>query len=358
MPPVGYHVRPGRGEVLGGARVVHRERAPRWRDHRLKALKRCGYLEVRAVQVGDRSLLQVLHPLPELFHPFDGPFGVGIEHDLRRLHPLARRDLLCRRFHLCADTVDLVPAPGICLAQVQFAAVVGTRVAGVPLLADGVVLGRARQVLLPQEAAEGAVALGRGAGGVVEVASQPPGEPIAGAPHELIEEAATPVAGPRLALLQAGLHLPLGRRSTRFETGFERRAIARERLWQTRQPPGDGRPVGFALGGHQVERAADALHRRGQHVHAREVVARLVQLRVDGECFAHHLAQDAVAFGFEGRRLQVRERVPREPVAQLEALDRVVRQFVLVPGDTEVGGGDGIERGQRFDVRVSKVGDC
>ena len=82
-----------------------------------------------------------------------------------------------------------------------------------------------------------------------------------------------------------------------------------------------------------------------------------MQLRVDGEGVAHHLAQDAVALRFERQRLELRERVPREPVARLEPFDRVVGQLVIVAGDAQVRGGNGVERGQRLDVRVPKIGD-
>ena len=254
---------------------------------------------MRPVQLGDRSFLQILHPLPERLDALDGALGICVEHGLGRFDAFAGRDLLRRRLHLRVDTVDLVPAPGVGLAQVQIAAVPGTRVADVPLLPDRVALGGTGQVVLAEEAAESAVALVRSGGGGAKVAPQPLGEVTAGPTHEPAEEPAARAARPRLTLLEAGFHLPPGSGASHFETRFERRAVPREGVGQAAQASRDRRPVGFALGRHQVEHAPDALHRRGQHVHPRQIVARVVQLRVDRQRFAHDLAQNTVALGFE-----------------------------------------------------------
>src|SRR6476620_10964860 len=66
-------------EVCARARVIHRGRAARRRDHGLAATKRWCDVEVGAVELADGAIDEVLVPLPEFFDPDDGARGVVVE---------------------------------------------------------------------------------------------------------------------------------------------------------------------------------------------------------------------------------------------------------------------------------------
>ena len=74
----------GPAEVLGRARVVHRGRAARGRDHRLDLPDRRGDVEVHAVELDDGRVEQVLQPRAERVDTLDRAVGIGARGASRR----------------------------------------------------------------------------------------------------------------------------------------------------------------------------------------------------------------------------------------------------------------------------------
>src|SRR4029078_10691674 len=83
---------PWPAEVLAGAGGENRQRAAGRRDHGFDFLKGLGDLEVDAVQLRDRAVLRLLHPLTELFDSVDGPRRVRLEALLGLLDRSPRQD--------------------------------------------------------------------------------------------------------------------------------------------------------------------------------------------------------------------------------------------------------------------------
>src|SRR5262245_538225 len=66
-------------EVLARSRVVLRGRATGRRDHRLATVQRLGDVEVRAVEVRDRGVDELLVPVLERVDAVDRPVRVDVE---------------------------------------------------------------------------------------------------------------------------------------------------------------------------------------------------------------------------------------------------------------------------------------
>ena len=151
----------GSREVLGRAGVVHRGGAAGRRDHRLHPLHGLGDVEVRAVELGDGGVEQLLVPPPELVDALDGAVRVGLEVLDHLVDGGAGEDPLRDRTHRVLDPVELLPAPGVRLVEVEVDAVEVARVQRVALASDRVVLGGVRRVLLDEVAAHRRVRRGR-----------------------------------------------------------------------------------------------------------------------------------------------------------------------------------------------------
>ncbi|MCZ7576174.1 MAG: hypothetical protein M5U18_03625 [Dehalococcoidia bacterium] len=80
-----------------------------------------------AVQLGDRPVLEVLHPLAELLDTVDRVGGVRLEELLGLFDGRTGQDAGTGCAHLLFDPVEFVPAPPVGLLQVQFDAVVDPR---------------------------------------------------------------------------------------------------------------------------------------------------------------------------------------------------------------------------------------
>ena len=137
-------------EVLRRARVVHRRRAARRRDHRLHPADRLRDVEVHAVQLDDGRIEEVLEPFTELVDTVDHTCRVALEVLDHGVDGLTGQDPLRDGAHRVLDAVQLRPTPLVRLGQVEVDPVEHRGPPRVALRADGVSRAGVRQVLLDE----------------------------------------------------------------------------------------------------------------------------------------------------------------------------------------------------------------
>ena len=103
---------------------------------------------------------------------------------------------------------------------------------------------------------------------------------------------------------------------------------------------------------HEVEAAADPLHRAADDAQRAQLLAGVVQRDGELEPFAHHVGGDAVAIVGYGCLRERAQRVAIELVARRARVGGEVGELVLVARDAGVGGLDRIERGVRQHVAI------
>ena len=133
---------PRPAEVRRRCRVVHRRRGARGRLPALDAVERLGDVEVRAVEIGDGPIGELLEVREQVVDALDAARGVVAEHRHRAIETGAGIDPLGGHGHLGLDAVQLVPAPGVDLLGVAVHAEPPPDADGVELAADRVGLGR------------------------------------------------------------------------------------------------------------------------------------------------------------------------------------------------------------------------
>ena len=351
----------GPAEVLRRSRVVHRSRAAGRSDHRLDPLDRVGDVEVRAVELGDRRVEQVLQPLAELVDAFDGAVGIGFEmvdHDIERL---AGQDALGHLAHRVLDAVELVPTPHVRLGQVELHPVEHACEQPVALGADRVAFGGVRHVLVGEESAERGVRLGGACCSVDERVAQRLVLDAAGveAVDQREEERATLAVdtAPRLCLARALDGLAPGRHEPLAHALGEAQLVRLEAFGHEPHPSGDHVPVRLGVRRHHVEAHTDGLDRAGDDVQLAEVLAGVVELDAGLERLAQHVGGHPIAVALRLRRRQRPQRRPVVLVALLVAVGREVRHLVVVTGQAFEGGGHRVEGREPVNEPVGQVVD-
>src|SRR5579859_3690403 len=139
------------GEVLARARVVHRGRAARWRDHGLAPAQWRRDVEVGAVELGDGPVDELLIPTLERVDTFDGARRVMVEVIGDRRDALSGQYPLGYCAHALLDAVQLFPTPRVGLVEIELDAAVDAGEQRVAVAADGITRIGPGRVLVAQE---------------------------------------------------------------------------------------------------------------------------------------------------------------------------------------------------------------
>ena len=115
---------------------------------------------MHAVELGDRAIEERLQPPAELVDTFDRPRRIVLQVLDDFVERRAGQDPLRDLCHHLLESVQLVPAPGVGVVEVEIDAVERARPERIALTTDGVALCSVWQVLLYEEPAEGRVRLG------------------------------------------------------------------------------------------------------------------------------------------------------------------------------------------------------
>ena len=253
--------------------------------------------------------------------------------------------------HQVREPLELGPAPGVGLVEVDPGAEeVATR-QGVDLAAHALTVRALRLELVAEEEAEGGRCGARCGGEAAQL--------VAVAALEALDEAEVEVArvtglpGPAAHLLG---HLGVLARGDDV-------ALARLVGQGDAQPlerGGDGGEAGrdrrhglLALGGHEVEDAADLVQRAPEHRDARAVDAGLLELDLEPGAFEEGVAGSGLAVVDGDGRLDRRHRRAGQCLAGVEPGRRVVGHLVLVAGHPDRGGGQRVEGAEVVDVGVA-----
>jgi hypothetical protein len=218
---------------------------------------------VRPGQLLDGPVGQRLHPVAEGLLALDEPAGVLVEHPGRLRDRATGHEAVGDVQHLRLDAVELLPAPGVGLLEVDPGAHEVPRGQLVAVPPDGVALPPERQQLLGQEPAEAGDRLGRLGRMPLELGPQ---RTVGRGVDECREDArCRRLAGPpadlggHLGVLPARRDQP---EACRLEQGA---AVAGERLRDRREPRVDGAPPLLGGGVHEIEAAAQVVEPTGDH---------------------------------------------------------------------------------------------
>ncbi len=345
----------GPGEVLRGARVVHRRRATGGCDHGLDPPHRRGDVEVGAVEVGDGRVHQLLQPVAQGVLAVDHEVALGLEPGDGLVDRRTRSDAGALGDHVGLDPSELVPPPLVGLGQVHLGPEEPARQHRVAVGSHRVGLGGGGGVGHAQVLGEVAVGHRRRHRGLVEVGAQGRAhalDAVGAAGQRLEERGLLPVAAPHRGLFGRFERLPAGGHDAAGPALLVGLAQPSEGGRHRLHPPGRDLPVRDGLVGHHVEHVAHGLHRAGQVVDLAERLVRVDQ----GQARAQPLGQVGrgqlvvAAPALERRQLDQCLAVERSPL--VDALDREVGHAVVVPDHAQRRGQDGIERGGLVDVAV------
>ena len=300
-----------------------------------------------------RSARSCIH-VAERLAAVDHAGRVGVEVGDRGVDAGAGEDPLGGGVHQVGQPLQLGPAPGVGLVEVDLGAEEVAARERVDLAADPLALRALRLELVAEEQPE---RRGGGARGTRQRLAARRGRRPAGGrrgrgrsrpPRRSARSSGAPARPPRRT---AGPR-------RRCPCGPRRRACTRRpssAAGTAGQAGRDGRDGLLALGRHQVEDPADLVQGAPQHRHARAVDARLLQL---------DLQPGPLEEGVPGRRLAVVDRASRprrratarrgQRLAGVEAGGGEVGQLVLVPGHPDRGGGQRVEGAEVLDVGVAE----
>ena len=295
---------------------------------------------------------RLLHPLAERLAALDHAGRIGVEVGDRGVDAGAGEDPLGGGVHQVGQPLQLGPAPGVGLVEVDLRAEEVAARERVDLPPDPLALRALRLELVGEVQPE---RRGGGARGTRQ------GSQLgAVAALQAVDEAEVEVA--RLAGLPGpAAHLlgHLGVLPRRDDVALarlvgERHAQALEGGGYAGQAGRDGRDGLRALGRHQVEDPADLVQGAPQHRHARAVDARLLQLDLQPGPLEERVLRRRLAVVDGGRGLDGGDRAPGQCLAGVEAGGGEVGQLVLVPGHPDRGGGQRVEGAEVLDVGVAE----
>src|SRR5579864_9494470 len=149
----------GAREVFRGPGVVHGGGATRRRDHRLDPLDRIRNVKVRAVELADGLIHQLLQPSSQAVFAFQRSRRISLEQVQDRTQRCTARNARGDLGHSGLDAMQFVPHPGVGLVRIERHAEKGAGGEGVALPANRVLLGGPGRVVLAQESSR------RGIGG-------------------------------------------------------------------------------------------------------------------------------------------------------------------------------------------------
>ena len=269
-----------------------------------------GDVEVDVGHRGDRAVGEVLHPVAERLAAVDHAGRVGVEVGDRRVDVGAGEDPLGGGVHQVGQPLQLGPAPGVGLVEVDLGAEEVAARERVDLPPDPLALRALRLELVGEEQPErrggGARGTRQGSqlGAVADLA--------AGRRGRGRSRRASPVCpvqrrtcSATSAYCRAATTLPL-RASSDSVTRRPSRAAGtpdrRDAMAAT---------ASVALGRHQVEDPADLVQRAPQHRHARAVDARFLQLDLQPGPLEERVPRRGLAVVDRGRGLDGGDRAPR-----------------------------------------------
>ena len=344
------------GEVLGRAGVVDAAVVGRG-EHALDPADRLGDVEVDPGHLLDRAVGEVLHPRPERLAAVDLAGLVGLEVVDRLARGGSREDPVGRHRHVVGEPLELLPAPGVGLLEVDGGAEEVARLERVVVAPDGVPLPGVGEHLALEEAGhllQRLVGGRRVAGQVVTEGG------YVAARGELAEDVAAlaGAAGPRadlgdhLAVLPGGADAP-GRGLLR-----QGGAVAREGVGEGLQPRRDGCPVGLGPGRHQVEDLPGAVERALEDVELRAAQTGVGDLDVEADPLEERVAGDLLPHVHGSGGAHVGERAAGQLLPGREAVGGPVRQPVLVAVDADERRGDRVEGSVVLDESVGDLIDA
>ena len=257
---------------------------------------------MRAVELGDGGVEQLLVPALERVDALDRAGGIGLEVLDHGVDVGAGDDALGDLAHRVLDAVQLVPPPRVRLVEVELDAVEVLRVQRVALAPTG-----------SRSSACGAYSSTRNRpsdayASVARVASVSRRARNAGSPSPDASYSSTSAwkngrvvavdATPGVGLL-ACTRPPAGapRRRPRPRPRPAPASMLDEPLGHERHALGDDLPVVGGVAGHEVERHAHGLHRAAEHAEVAQPLTGVVLGERELEPFAHHLGGDAVGVG-------------------------------------------------------------
>ena len=312
---------------------------------------------MRAVELGDGAIGEVLQVGEQVVDALDAPAGVIAEHRHRALESCAGGDPLGGRRHLRLDAVQLVPAPGVDLLGVAVHAEPPPDADGVQLAADGVRFRGARRVLLAQESRRRRVRLGSEPGAVLEPRGERVVVRLLGGDACEVRRAGAGETPERGRLLSADQGLPARGDLSGVEPMPERRDEPGEQVGNAAHPGGDPLPVLGCSPRAEVERHANERDGRVEVGELAPRGARLVSLDPRSQTISDDRCGDAIRVVLDGRLVERAQGPAVEVDLRLDTGRRVVGHLVVVSRDPETGRCEGIEPAELVDIRVGEAKD-